>query len=143
MTARLRPSRHKAFLATGFVYFAGIFSLAFALGALRALVVAPRLGASVAVFLEIPVLLIASWLFARHLVRHQSLTLIDGAAIGAIAFALTMISEAVLAQVMRGQSLAEWGRELATPLGLVGLGGQLGFAVMPSVARENRSESST
>ena len=132
--ARLRPSRHAAVLSLGLVYFAAIFTLAFGLGVARALVVAPRLGETAGVLLEIPVLLIASWLFARHLVRRRTLAFIDRATIGAVAFALTMISEALLAQALRGQALAEWGGELATPLGLVGLGGQLGFALMPLLA---------
>ena len=42
-----------------------------------------------------------------------------------------MVSEAVLAGLLRGQSVAQWAGEVATPLGLVGLAGQLGFAAMP------------
>jgi hypothetical protein len=134
MGARLPLSRRASVLAIGFVYFAAIFTLAFALGVARTLILAPRLGATAGVFLEIPILLIASWLLARQLVRHRSFAFVDRAAIGAIAFALTMVSEAVLAGAIRGQSLAEWVRDLATPLGLVGLCGQLGFAMMPLLA---------
>lgn len=134
MTARLPLPRPGAALAIGCIYFAGIFTLAFALGVARTVFVAPRLGAAAGVLLEIPVVLIASWLLARRLVRQRSLAFVDLAAIGAIALALTMVSEAALAGVIRGQGLAEWATDLATPLGLVGLAGQLGFAMMPLLA---------
>jgi hypothetical protein len=40
--------------------------------------------------------------------------------------------------VIRGQGLAEWVSDLATPLGLVGLAGQLGFAMMPLLAGDRK-----
>jgi hypothetical protein len=100
----------------------------------RVLVVAPRLGANAAVFLEIPVLLTVSWFVARRLVHKRFFAFWQLVSIGASAFALTMISEAALADMIRGQSLAQWAADLVTPLGLVGLAGQLGFAIMPVLA---------
>jgi hypothetical protein len=135
VAARLPLPRHGAALATAFIYFAAIFTLAFVLGVARTLVVAPRLGATAGVLLEIPVLWIASWLLARRLVWKRSFAFFDLAAIGAVAFALTMATEAALSELIRGQALSEWASDLATPLGLVGLGGQLGFAILPLLAR--------
>lgn len=121
-------------IVVGLAYFAIIFSFAFAMGVARALVVAPLVGEAAAVFLEVPVLLVASWFVSRRLVRDQLFSLAQLASIGAIAFALTMASEAVLANIIRAQSLAEWASQLASPLGLVGLGAQLSFAGVPSFA---------
>ncbi|MEA3011258.1 MAG: hypothetical protein QOJ91_2950 [Sphingomonadales bacterium] len=127
-------SRHWAVIAAGFSYFAIVFTLAFAMGMARVLLVAPRLGQTSAVFLEIPVLLTASWLVARQLIRLRAFAFPQLVVIGGIAFALTMIAEAVLAGSIRGQSVDQWAGDLTTPLGLVGLAAQLGFASIPVFA---------
>jgi hypothetical protein len=120
-----------AAMLAGILYFAIVFSFAFALGVVRTVVVAPRLGATAAVLIEVPIVLLASWGVARGLLGRRAFTLAQRAAVGATAFALTMVSEAVLAGLLRGQSVAQWAGEVASPLGLVGLAGQLGFAAMP------------
>jgi hypothetical protein len=119
---------------TGLFYFIVIFTLAFATGVVRTLFVAPLLGPVAAVSLEVPVILAASWFVARRLLRGRSFSLAQRAAIGALAFTLTMISEAALSQLIRGQSITEWAAAVATPLGLFGLAAQLGFAAMPVLA---------
>ena len=116
---------------TGLLYFAVIFTFAFAMGIARALVVAPRLGPTAAVLLEVPILVAASWIVARRLLRNRSLTLAHRATMGGTAFALTMASEAALAAILRGQSMADWAASVTSPLGLVGLAGQFVFAAMP------------
>ena len=115
----------------GLLYFAAVFTFAFAMGIARVLVVAPRLGPTAAVLLEVPILVGASWIVARHLLRNRSLTLSQRATMGATAFTLTMVSEAALSAIMRGQSVTDWAAALATPLGLAGLVGQVVFAAMP------------
>jgi hypothetical protein len=120
-----------AVVLTAILYFAMVFAFAFAMGVARVLVIAPRLGESGAVCLEVPILLTASWLVARRLLRDQNLGFPQRFAVGGIAFVCTMASEAVLAGLIRGQSVSEWAAGLATPLGFVGLAGQLGFAAMP------------
>ena len=119
-------------------YFVAIFALAFMLGVARTLIVAPAIGETAAVLLEIPLVLAASWGAARHLLRGRGFTLGQRAAMGAFAFALLMASEAALAGVLRGQSIEQWAQTLATPLGLIGLAGQIGFAAMPVLAGRER-----
>ncbi|MEP6870190.1 MAG: hypothetical protein ABJA20_16945, partial [Novosphingobium sp.] len=114
-------------------YFAIVFTFAFAMGVARALVIAPQLGETAAVLLEVPILLALSWATARRLMRDQHLILSQRIRVGVIAFALTLASEAVLAALLRGQSLGEWAATVAAPLGLVGLAGQLGFAAIPAM----------
>lgn len=126
-------SKLTALLITAAVYFAIVFSFAFVMGIARGLVVAPRIGEAAAVFLEIPALLAVSWFVSRRLVRNRSFTVWQLFLIGAIAFALTMICEAGLADLIRGQSLAQWATDLIKPLGFVGLAGQIGFAFMPAL----------
>ena len=51
-------------LGNALAYWAGIFTLGFVLGAVRLLVLVPRLGVAGAVAAELPVMLGASWLLA-------------------------------------------------------------------------------
>lgn len=97
MTMRLVLSIYPAVVIIGLTYFAIIFTFAFAMGIAR-------------VLLEIPILLTASCFAARHLIRDRSFTLPQLVLIGAIAFAMTMVSEAVLADMIQGQSVRQWAR---------------------------------
>ena len=118
-------------LIIGLRYYAIVFSIAFALGVTRTLVIAPALGATIAVLIEVPLLVVVSWLAARRLLKDRPFALWQRAIIGAIAFALTIASEVILAQLIRGQGISEWAAEVARPLGLVGLAGQIVFGLMP------------
>ena len=123
-----------AAIVTGVFYFLIVFAVAFVMGAVRTLLVAPRIGAAPAVAIEIVFILALSWMVAKGLYRARPYSSREGALIGAIAFALTMVSEAALASIMVGQSPVEWARDLTTPLGLLGVAGQIGFAVIPMLA---------
>ncbi len=118
-------------IATGLVYFIIVFSFAFGLGVARSLLIAPQIGETAAVIFEVLILLLASQIVARRFVHKWPFSLVQLVLIGAIAFVSTMVSEAGLAGVIRDQSLDQWVNTLTTPLGLVGLAGQIGFALMP------------
>ena len=127
---------------TGMLYFGAIFTFAFAMGIARILVVAPRLGSTNAVLLEVPILVAASWIVARRLLRNRSFTLSQRGVMGAAAFALTMASEAALSVIMLGQNIMDWATTLATPLGLAGLVGQVAFAAMPILVGHGPADTS-
>ena len=115
----------------GATYFGIVFSFAFATGIVRVLWIAPRLGDAAALLIEIPTVVAASWMVARWLLRDRTIPVGQCAAMGAVAFLLMMASETALSYVMNGQSPAEWGATLSTPLGCAGLAAQLVFAAMP------------
>jgi hypothetical protein len=117
--------------STGVAYFGIVFGFAFATGAARVLLVAPQIGDTAALLLEVPLLITVSWLVASRLLRNRAFQPGQCAAMGLLAFLLTMGSEAILAYILRGQSADEWARTVATPLGFVGLTGQLVFAAIP------------
>ena len=122
-------------IGAALAYWAAIFALGFVLGTIRVLWGAAALGETAFVLLEIPVMLCASWLAARWLVRRFSL---GGAgetlAMGAIAFALLMTAEVLLAGALAGTDPRSWFSSLTRPPGLYGLLGQIGFALMPWLA---------
>ena len=115
----------------GLQYFTVVFTFALAMGVARVFIVAPRLGSTGAVLLEVPIVVLASWVMAYRLLQNRFLTFPQRLAMGATAFTLTMASEAALAALIRGESVADWAASIETPLGLVGLAGQIVFAVMP------------
>ncbi len=120
-------------------YLAVIFALAFAFGAFRVSWLAPRSGAVAAVLIEVPLILAASWFTARAIIpRFGVKTARAALAMGALAFALLIALEYALAVLAFGQSAGEWVAGLVTLPGLIGLTGQLGFALMPLlVLRQN------
>ena len=120
-----------AIFSRGFLYFAAVFAFAFVMGVVRTLFIAPRVGAVAAVAIELPIIIGVSFLVARRMLRGHALSLGERGAIGAIAFILLMIADATLSVVMRRESVAVWAANLVTPLGLLGLAGQIGFGLMP------------
>jgi hypothetical protein len=115
----------------GLNYFLIVFTFAFCMGVARVLLVAPRLGPMAAVLIEVPILIAVSWFVSRYLLRNSVLSLLQLALMGLTAFILTMASEALLAEFLQGNSVAAWAASLATSIGLLGLAGQIIFALMP------------
>lgn len=116
----------------GAAYWAIVFALGFVLGTLRVLWVAPAIGLLPATMLELPVILTASWFAAGWLVRRFAIASRGEAlAAGALAFAILMAAECALASVLTGQSPAQWLAGLRQPHALLGLAGQVVFALMP------------
>jgi hypothetical protein len=114
------------------VYCAMVFALGFVLGTVRVLWVIPLVGLIPATLLELPIILGGSWLAAGWLVRRFSLARQGEAlAVGALAFVILMAAECALAGVLIGQTPAQWLAGLAEPHALLGLAGQVMFALMP------------
>lgn len=128
------PARRLA--AFALAYWAAILALGFVLGTLRVMWLAPLLGENTAVLAELPVMLGASWLWARTLLARQPLASAGEAlAAGALAFALLLGAEFALGVIAFGQSPAGWFADLLHPPGVYGLVGQIAFALMPWAAR--------
>lgn len=116
------------------VYFAIIFALGFALGAIRVPLLAPRVGDVAATLIELPIMLAASWLACGWLMRRLKIRSFGHAVImGAGAFASLMGAEAVMAAFLFGRSLADHLASYATPAGVIGLAGQAIFGAFPMV----------
>jgi hypothetical protein len=120
-------------LKAGAAYVALVFLAGFGLGILRVLVVAPRLGAVVAVLIEAPVILLVSWVVCRGCVARFGVAPSPGPRVmmGGAAFVLLMGLEAALAVLAFGRSLADHLGGYLTLPGALGLSAQLGFAVIP------------
>jgi hypothetical protein len=122
-------------IRAGLAYFALVFAIAFLLGTVRTLWIAPALGATNAVLVELPVMLAASWFIARWLVRRMAIKSVkEQMTMGVTAFATLMLAELGLAVVLLNQTAAVWFRELFGLPGILGLLGQIGFGLMPLLA---------
>lgn len=120
-------------VTAGLIYFAVVFSAGFILGAVRVVYIIPRLGAMGAVLIELPVMLVISWGVCGALIRWFCVPGRAGhrAAMGAIAFALTMAAELAVAQFVFGMSGEEFLDSFVSPNGVIGLAGQIAFALFP------------
>jgi hypothetical protein len=122
--------------AAGLAYFVLIFAIGTILGTLRVVAVAPHLGAFAAVVIELPFMLAASWMACLWSVRHFSTPtdLRSRLLMGGLAFGLLMSTELALTIFAFGGSVASHVAAYRTPSGLLGLAGQLAFALIPLAA---------
>ena len=125
----------------GLVYTLGAFIFAFAIGSVRVTMVAPRIGALLAVALEVPIVLGVGWFFARWCTRRFNLGSEPWTRIrmGIVAFIVLMVLELAVAMFAFGEALDQYFAKFATAPGLLGLAGQLCFAALPWLQCHRRS----
>ena len=93
----------------GFLYFITVFAVGFVLGAIRVLWLVPVLGVRTAELIEVPVMITASAVIARWIVRRYKVPgeLSARLPIGLIGLLLLLIAEFGVAALLLGQSVAE------------------------------------
>ena len=117
----------------GVAYAVTVFAIGFVLGTARILLLAPRLGATIAVSIETPIILTASWYVSSTWMK----CLVVGAEIrtrilvGAVAFVTLMILEVALSIGLFHRSIGEYFAGLASLAGAIGLAAQVCFATSP------------
>ena len=122
-------------MIAAFIYFAIVFAAGFVLGSLRVLWLAGAVGEAGAVILEVPLMLAVSWVAAGWCITRFAVPATWPArlAMGALAFALLMAAETVLALAAFGRTPAAMLAHYATAPGLIGLAGQVVFALIPAL----------
>ena len=124
-------------IVAGLVYFLLVFAAGFALGAVRTLFVAPRLGETLAVIIELPLMLVISWIACGAVLKRIDLPpqIFLRLLMGACAFEFLMIAEFALAHFAFSQSIDSFFAGLTRTPGALGLAGQIAFALFPLVRR--------
>lgn len=117
----------------GIAYAITVFAIGFLLGTVRVLLLAPRVGATIAVSVEVPIMLMASWYVSRILMKRfavgaESRTRI---LVGAVAFATLMTLEVVLSISLFHRSIGEYLTNLRSLAGGIGFAAQICFATFP------------
>ena len=122
----------KSILA-GVAYFGCVFAAGFALGVLRTVLVVALVGETVAVALELPIILAIAWIACRWLINRLEVPsrLVSRAVMGAVAFVLLMAGELSISLLLAGRSAAEHLQLYREASHMLGLAGQLAFAFFP------------
>ncbi len=117
----------------GVAYAVAVFAVGFFLGTVRTLLLAPRVGATIAVSVETPFILAASWYASRFSMRRFAIGPEIRVRIlaGAVAFITLMSLEVALSSSLFHRSLGEFVEGLRSPAGLIGLTAQVIFATFP------------
>lgn len=132
--SRVGNLRSLSAVKAGVAYFALVFLVGFALGVVRVGLLTPWVGAFSAILLELPVILTASWFVCGWILSrfrvpaHAKHRLV----MGGTAFILLIAAEVMLATAL-GRGPREYLISFGTPEGVLGLGGQIGFAAFPWV----------
>jgi hypothetical protein len=119
-------------LIAGFWYFAAGFGAGFALGALRVLLVEPRLGPLAATLIEAPIMLAITWRLSGYFVRRFNVPAAPSSRLlmGGGALILLLCAETALGLLL-GQSLAAQAGAYGSPAKLLGLAAQILFGLFP------------
>jgi hypothetical protein len=114
-------------------YFLIVFVAGFVLGTLRTLIIAPHTGELAAVAIELPVILAVSW-WACGVVVHRlkpAREILSRLVMGIIALALLLLAEGALSITLGSLTLSQHLALYTTTPVLLGLIGQLAFALFP------------
>lgn len=120
-------------LVAGIAYFSIVFAIGFVLGTIRYVAAQYGWSESRMVFAEIPIMLAASWVLSGELVPRFSVPQQVGArvAMGGVAFALLMVAEVGVSILAFERTVLEHVRSYGSSRGMVGLLGQIAFALIP------------
>jgi hypothetical protein len=118
----------------GALYAIIVFVIGFILGTIRVLLLVPRLGETIAVIVEAPIMLAASWFVCRWCVDRLNVkrTVPAGSLMGLVAFVVLMSAEVGLGAVF-GRSIADQLAAYGSLVGAIGLAAQVIFALIPVI----------
>lgn len=138
------PGKHVVW-TMGAAYAASTFAAGFVLGAVRVLLVTPLVGPVAAVMLELPIMLAVAWFLCGLILDAPwaSRRLADRWAMGGVAFALLMGLEFAMALLVFRQDAGQVLKSLTAPAGLLGLLGQVAFALLPLIPRPSAAPQNT
>ena len=120
-------------IQAGAAYFGVIFVLGFALGTLRVLALAPYLGPTGAVLVELPIMLAASWVICGWMIVRFAVSAVwvDRLLMGGLAFVLLMMAELGVSVLAFGRSVVEHLASYCDVGSQVGLAAQVAFVAIP------------
>lgn len=127
--------RRNSWAIAGVVYTIAVFAVGFALGTVRVLWLAPRIGPLLAVAVETPIMLWASWKISYWCCSRYSLSTAVSArvAMGLVAFALLMLLELATSRFVFGNSWSGYLDSFKSTAALIGLAAQIAFAAIPAI----------
>jgi hypothetical protein len=124
----------------GALYFCLVFAVGSLIGPIRELWLIPRLGRTLGIVVEAPLLLLAMALAASWASRSLRIpaTVASRAGMGMIALGLLLVVELTMAMVFSGMSVNAYLASFGTPFGAISLLLFLLFAAMPMLIRRSQ-----
>jgi hypothetical protein len=121
------------------VYFLMLFSLGFALGTVRTLIVAPQLGVLMATATEVPVMLVAAYFICRWVLSRWQVPSEPTTRWAMVLWFLVLLFlfESILGFSLFGRTMAEQWESLKGTAGLLGLFAQIISALLPVFIRND------
>ena len=121
-------------IRAGVIYALIVFLIGLIFGTVRVLLLIPQVGETVAVSLETPLMLAASWFLCRWCVDLLDVPRRVGAraVMGVVAFTVLMLAEFGLSALVFGRSEAEFAASYSSVSGAIGLVAQIIFAIFPA-----------
>ena len=97
-------------LRSSLLYFSIVFGVGFILGAIRTLLLVPRVGVRTAELMEMPLMLVVMLLASRWIARRfvPDFSILSRLVLGFIALIMMISAELWLAKILRGVSIAEY-----------------------------------
>ena len=122
-------------IPAGLAYFGCVFAVGFALGLGRTVFIVPLLGEAFAAAVELPIILAVAWIVSRWLTRRFEVParLLPREVMGATAFILLMAGELSISLLLAGRSLIEHLQLYREASHMLGLAGQIAFALFPAL----------
>jgi len=119
----------------GLAYFGTVFAAGFAMGALRVAFVAPNIGETTAVLLELPIMLALSWIACRWLTDGLDVarSMLARSVMGGLGLVLLLLAEFAFSNILLGRTLSQHLEQYREMPAILGLLGQLAFAAFPAV----------
>jgi len=132
---RTRAQRWVTSLCAGSLYALPAFGVGFALGAVRILILLPRLKATASVLLEAPIILTVSWILSKVTTAwlHVQPDIGARALMGGTAFFVLMCAKFALSVTVFRKPASEFVLGFGTLPGAIGLAAQVVFGIFPLV----------
>lgn len=117
----------------GLLYFFGVFCVGFVLGGVRIMLLMPTLGETLAVLVEVPLMLVLCWILCGRAISLHDVPRRwrERLVMGSTALLCLLFGEFLLAIVFFGQTASQFFASFLLAAGLIGLAGQLLFAAFP------------
>ncbi|GJM15207.1 MAG: hypothetical protein DHS20C13_05340 [Thermodesulfobacteriota bacterium] len=122
-------------LKAGSAYFGIVFAVGFVLGTIRVLVLVPQFGELTSGLIEMPIILMASWIICSWLIIRFSVPRVWQSRLnmGIAAFVLLMVAELFLSILLFDNSINDHFNHYLKLNGSLGLAGQIAFAAFPII----------
>jgi len=118
----------------GCVYFLVVFATGFLMGTLRVLLIEPMVGETRAVLLELPIMLAIAWFASLRVISWFAVPgrLRLRLAMGGLAFVLLILAEVGVSVMAFQRTIVAHFEAYLEPAALLGLAGQIAFALFPA-----------